>query len=47
MRNCEFATLPTMVMEGKGAVRAMWAASGSERKLMSEPMSWVRGEESW
>lgn len=38
------ATFPATVMEGKSAVRAMWAASGSMMKLRSDPMSWVRGD---
>lgn len=34
-----FATLPAMVMLGKEAVRAIFAASGSIIRLMSELMS--------
>ena len=47
MRYCWFATFPAIIIEGKGAVTAMWAASGSTRKFMSEPMSWAREEVSW
>ena len=46
-RYCWFATLPAMVIEGKGAVTAMWAASGSMRRFRSEPMSSARADWSW
>lgn len=48
MERTWLATLPATVMEGKGAVRAILAASGSIIRLMSEEMSaWFTVPVAW